>query len=42
VALDRVANNKIYEAGQTVIYDKATMHEPYCTIESEYDVTFVL
>jgi hypothetical protein len=27
--------------GQTVIYDSA-MHEPYCTIESEYDVTFVL
>jgi hypothetical protein len=32
-------NNKIYEVGQTVIYDSATMHEPYCTIESEYDVT---
>jgi hypothetical protein len=28
-------NNKIYEVGQTVIYDSATMHEPYCTIESE-------
>jgi hypothetical protein len=22
-----------------VIYDSATMHEPYCTIENEYDVT---
>jgi hypothetical protein len=27
--------------GQTVIYDKE-LYEPYCTIESEYDVIFVL
>jgi hypothetical protein len=40
--IELLDNNKIYEVGQTVIYDSATMHEPYCTIESEYDVTFVL
>jgi hypothetical protein len=38
--IELLDNNKIYEVGQTVIYDSATMHEPYCTIESEYDVTF--
>jgi anti-sigma factor ChrR (cupin superfamily) len=37
--IELLDNNKIYEVGQTVIYDSATMHEPYCTIESEYDVT---
>jgi hypothetical protein len=25
--------------GETFDHDSATMHEPYCTIESEYDVT---
>jgi hypothetical protein len=34
--------HKIYEAGQTVIYDKEVVHEPYCTVESEYDVTFII
>jgi hypothetical protein len=32
--IELLDNNKIYEVGQTVIYDSATMHEPYCTIES--------
>jgi hypothetical protein len=32
--IELLDNNKIYEVGQTVIYDSATMHEPYCTIEN--------
>jgi hypothetical protein len=30
--IELLDNNKIYEVGQTVIYDSATMHEPYCTL----------
>jgi hypothetical protein len=32
--IELLDNNKIYEVGQTVIYDSATMHEPYAQLKA--------
>lgn len=38
--IELLDDNKIYACGQRVVYKKDILHEPYCTIKSEYDVTF--
>jgi hypothetical protein len=37
--IELLDNNKIHEAGQNRYLRQRILHEPYCTIESEYDVT---
>lgn len=38
--IELLASNKVYEAGSVITYEPNVLHEPYCTEESQYDVTF--